>query len=146
MPSVGGKIWGVLDLATHRQLLCSLMVRPHVASVGSAIDDHFSGGWDEAFPTDYACLDRYGQQIPELGEVWTLRMEATVLTSDDGAITVSISGIYADHYGLLTREVTVPAAGSVVRVRSTIRNIGPRPVDFIWGSRHRTCRDPGRSC
>ena len=135
MPSVGGKIWGILDLSSRQQVLWqNPRVRPHVTAVASSIDDHFSGGWDEAFPTDYPCPDRYGQQIPDLGEVWTLQLEATVTSSDEGAITVSMSGFTPISTAFYAREVTVPGSGGEVQVRSKIRNVGPRPLDFIWGS------------
>src|SRR5437868_8297684 len=79
MPSLGGKILHLVDKAMDRNVLWrNPRVLPHAGPLQSNVDDHFSGGWDDAFPTGDASRNRYGDRLPYLGEIWNLALTPRV--------------------------------------------------------------------
>jgi len=42
----------------------------HRAELHANFDDHWAGGWDEAFPGGVPTPNRYGDLLPHMGELW----------------------------------------------------------------------------
>ncbi|HKV68834.1 MAG TPA: hypothetical protein VJN72_12165, partial [Gaiellales bacterium] len=61
LPELGGKILRLIDKRGDRDLLWhSPRVEPHRAELHANFDDHWPGGWDEAFPGGAPSPNRYG--------------------------------------------------------------------------------------
>ena len=55
----------VVDKARDVDLMWkNARVRPHVAPLHGNFDDHWAGGWDEAFPGGAVSQNRYGDTLP----------------------------------------------------------------------------------
>ena len=64
----GANIFRLIDKARDLDLLWkSPRVKPHLAAIHADFDDHWAGGWDDAFPGGRACRNRYGD-LP--GRTW----------------------------------------------------------------------------
>jgi len=64
MPELGGKILRIVDKRGDRDVLWhSPRVEPHRAELHANFDDHWPGGWDEAFPGGAPSPNRYGDQV-----------------------------------------------------------------------------------
>ena len=76
LPELGAKIHRLIDKARDRDVLWhSPRVAPHVAPLHSNFDDHWSGGWDEVIPGGVPSVNRYGDELPHMGELWTQRAD-----------------------------------------------------------------------
>src|SRR6202034_378910 len=72
LPQRGGNIFRLIDKQRDLDLLWkSPRVVPHLAAIHADFDDHWAGGWDDAFPGGRASRNRYGDLLPYMGEVWT---------------------------------------------------------------------------
>lgn len=93
VPSLGGKILHLIDKRADRNVLWrNPRVLPHAGPLQSNVDDHFAGGWDDAFPTGDASRNRYGDQLPYLGEVWTLDLDARIEEMGPDRATIVLNG------------------------------------------------------
>ena len=72
LPERGGNIFRLIDKPRDLDLLWkSPRVVPHLAAIHADFDDHWAGGWDDAFPGGRSSRNRYGDLLPYMGEVWT---------------------------------------------------------------------------
>src|SRR3977135_1783483 len=72
LPELGGNIFRFIDKARDHDLLWkSPRGQPHRAALHANFDDHWAGGWDEAFPGGAPSPNRYGDQLPYMGALWT---------------------------------------------------------------------------
>jgi hypothetical protein len=71
LPSLGGRVWELTDLAHGRQWIWHRHDRNLSPSkIGSQYDDVWAGGWEELFPND--APGRFeGRALPDHGEWWT---------------------------------------------------------------------------
>ncbi|WP_033287811.1 hypothetical protein [Amycolatopsis jejuensis] len=134
LPDVGAKIHRIVDKARdHNVLWHAPRVAPHTAPLGSNFDDHWAGGWDEAFPGGEASATRYGDAIPYMGELWTQRAEWHVEECSAQRVVLVFSILTPITTARWQRRLTVEAGVSAFTVDYRIENIGLRPFDFNWG-------------
>lgn len=152
LPDVGAKIYDLIWKPTGRNFLWhNPRIPPQPFPIEANFDNYWCGGWDEAFPTCDEC-DFGGEHYPNLGELRSLRWR------------VASSGLAGKHavakltaFGPISpvrAEKTVILAGQspVILVQYEITNLGPLPLDFIWGTHpaldptaHMTLRVPART-
>src|SRR5438067_13692444 len=104
MPDLGGRVHRLVDKRGDRDLLWhSPRVRPHRANLHDNFDDHWPGGWDEAFPGGAPSTNRYGDGLPYMGELWTTEASHRILEAGPGGVVVEL--------GLVTPITPAPRAG-----------------------------------
>ncbi|WP_029112361.1 DUF5107 domain-containing protein [Mycobacterium sp. URHB0044] len=133
LPQRGANIFRVLDKHRDMDLLWkSSRVTPHVAAVHADFDDHWAGGWDDAFPGGRASRNRYGDLLPYMGEVWTApadyRMHAS---ADEVSLTTTVRTPITPAE--LTRTITLRDDEQHFTLSYALRNIGTMPFDYNWG-------------
>lgn len=133
LPERGANVFRLVD--KHRDLDVlwkSRRITPHVAAVHADFDDHWAGGWDDAFPGGRSSRNRYGDLLPYMGEVWTaparyqMRSEA-----DEVALTTTVRTPITPAE--LTRTITLRADEQRFTMSYSLRNIGTLPFDYNWG-------------
>lgn len=86
IPSLGGRVWELLDRVRGRQWIWHREDVPlAISSSGTSYDGVWAGGWEELFPND-APLDLEGRSLPDHGEWWTTAW--TVAEASGGAEAV----------------------------------------------------------
>ncbi len=92
LPDLGGKIYRLVDKQADRDLLWhSDRVAPHPAPLHADFDDHWSGGWDEIFPTGERSQNRAGEPLPHMGELWTGHADWRVLEDSPRHVEIALS-------------------------------------------------------
>jgi hypothetical protein len=139
LPDVGAKIYDLIWKDRNRNLLWhNPRIAPRTYPVEGVFDNYWCGGWDDCFPTCDACEFR-GEQYPNLGELRSLCW--TVESQDRTAVALStfgpISTVRAE------KTVVLDAAAPALRIRHRVTNLGPLPLDFVWGT-HPTFQPFGR--
>jgi hypothetical protein len=133
LPERGANIYRVIDKHRDLDLLWkSPRVAPHVAAIHADFDDHWAGGWDDAFPGGRACRNRYGDLLPYMGEVWTAHAEYRIDQHGDG-VTLTTTVRTPVTPAELTREITLHPDEARFTLRYSLRNIGTMPFDYNWG-------------
>jgi galactose mutarotase-like enzyme len=134
LPELGAKIYRLIDKSRDHNLVWhSPRVRPHIAAVHSNFDDHWSGGWDEAFPGGAPSPNRYGDELPYMGELWTSEAQWSVEECSPRRIELTFSITTPITTATWERRLTLDAESPVVRLAYRIANVGYRPFDFNWG-------------
>ena len=139
VPALGGKI-DLLEIGGRQWLWSnpSIPAEPPSENGGSYVETGDSGGYDECFPTIAACalpatVKKFGGlQLPDHGELWSLRPDITVDTLPDGQTATCVWEGRRMPYRF-TRAVQVTAAGAIV-MRYAARNLGADPLPFVWSS------------
>src|SRR5204863_4284438 len=108
-------------------------VAPHVAALHANFDDHWSGGWDEAFPGGAPSTNRWGDELPYMGELWTQRAEWELKEASPERVEVVFSIVTPITPARWERRLTLEAGSPAVRLRYRIENLDLRPIDFNWG-------------
>jgi hypothetical protein len=144
LPSLGGKILHLVDKAADRNVLWRHpRILPHPAPLQANVDDHFSGGWDDAFPTGAPSRNRWGDVLPYLGEVWTLPLRATVEVAGPRRARLALEGLTPITPARWVRFIELEGDEPILTLRTSIENIGYLPFDFNWGSHPSLSVDPG---
>lgn len=134
LPALGAKIFRLIDKARdHDVLWHSPRVQPHVAALHANFDDHWAGGWDEAFPTGVPCRNRYGDALPHMGELWTQAAQWTLEECSAERVVLTCSITTPITPARWERRITLEAGSAVVAVAYRIENRDSRPIDFNWG-------------
>jgi galactose mutarotase-like enzyme len=129
LPGAGGKIFEFTHKASGRDLLYHNPRVPVRAPVfGSNFDDWWSGGIDEAFPNGVP-VERNGEQLPYIGEAWSLPWDMRQDTSS--SLTLTVSGVILPFQ--LQRRIELRDDEPFARLTYTVSNTGLEPFDFIWG-------------
>lgn len=133
LPARGANIFRVLDKHRDIDLLWkSNRVAPHVAAVHADFDDHWAGGWDDAFPSGRSCRNRYGDLLPYMGEVWTAPAGYQMhVGADEVTLTTTVRTPITPAE--LTRTITLRADEQRFTLSYSLRNIGTMPFDYNWG-------------
>lgn len=85
LPQAGGKIWQITYKPLDAELLWNNpRIAPARLPMNSRYDDVWSGGWDELFPNDEACVIA-GESYPDHGEFWTGEWTAETFSSGNEA-------------------------------------------------------------
>jgi galactose mutarotase-like enzyme len=133
LPERGGNIYRVIDKARDLDLLWkSGRVLPHIAAIHSDFDDHWAGGWDDAFPGGRAAPNRYGDRLPYMGEVWTANASYTIKRGD-GFCSVTTVVTTPVTPAELTRTITLKDDATSFTIAYRLRNVGFLPFDYNWG-------------
>jgi hypothetical protein len=134
LPELGAKIFRLIDKARdHDVLWHSPRVAPHVAALHSNFDDNWSGGWDEALPGGVPSLNRYGDELPHMGELWTQPADWRLETCSDERVEVAFSIATPISTVLWQRRLTLRAGSPAIGLDYRVENTGYRPLDFNWG-------------
>jgi hypothetical protein len=132
LPEIGGKIYDLISKPTGRNFLWhNPRVLPQPYPVEAAMVDFWCGGWDDIFPTCESC-EFQGLQYPALGELHKVQFGVDDLCVDGADGVARLSAF--THISPVKAEKTITVRGPVVHVRSEITNLGPLPLDFIWGT------------
>lgn len=134
LPEVGGKIHRLIDKLRDEDILWrSPRVVPHVAPLGSNFDDHWSGGWDEIFPTGVASTNRHGEDLPHMGELWTQYASWHVNASSSLRVEVVFRITTPITPARWERRLTLEAGSPTMRLAYRIENLDYRQLEFNWG-------------
>jgi hypothetical protein len=143
LPQRGANIFRLLD--KHRDidvLWKSPRVAPHLAAVHADFDDHWAGGWDDAFPGGRASRNRYGDLLPYMGEIWTAPAAYEIhRDADSVAVTTTVRTPITPAE--LVRTITLRADEQRFTLSYTLRNIGTLPFDYNWGIHPSLALRPG---
>ena len=133
LPELGGKIFRLVDKSRDRDLLWkSPRVRPHHVDLHDNFDDHWAGGWDEAFPNGVAIKNRYGDDLAYFGELWSQPWTWTI-TEDSPSHVELVMEIATPITPARWRRTLRLGTDPVLRISYRVENIGFMPFDFIWG-------------
>ncbi|HEY3763716.1 MAG TPA: hypothetical protein VGL44_01045 [Gaiellales bacterium] len=134
MPELGGKIMRLVDKRGDRDVLWhSPRVPPHRAELHANFDDHWPGGWDEAFPGGAPSPNRYGDQLPYMGELWTTPAAHRIVRDDPGGVELELVLETPITPARWTRRLVLDGDDPVLRIGYTLENVGTMPFDYNWG-------------
>ncbi len=133
LPGHGAKITEFVSKRASRDLLYHhprFDVRPPV--FGSNVDDWWTGGIDEVAPTGHPCLVN-GEQLPFLGEYWSQAWSARVVEEgpERAVVDLGAGGIITPLR--IERRMELRADEAILRSHHRLTNVGPEPIDFMWG-------------
>ncbi len=134
LPEMGAKIYHLIDKGRDQDILWhSPRIAPHAVALHANFDDHWSGGWDEAFPGGAPSQNRYGDDLPYMGELWTQRAEWRLEQCNNAEVTVAFTVTTPITPARWERRLTILAGSPTVQLSYRIENLGQRPFDFNWG-------------
>jgi Domain of unknown function (DUF5107) len=134
LPELGAKIHRLVDKARdHDVLWHSPRVAPHATALHSNFDDHWAGGWDEVFPTGVPSVNRHGDELPHMGELWTQRAEWGLEHCSPERVELICSIATPITTARWQRRLTIEAGSPAIGLGYRIENTGSRPFDFNWG-------------
>ena len=131
LPAAGAK---VLQITWKPRDAALLWENPRTAParlpMNSRYDDVWSGGWDELFPNDEACVID-GEPYPDHGELWTAEWRAEPFSSADEVgvrlrVATPISAIAIEKTIRLRRDATT------LSFHHVMHNPGNVPFPFLW--------------
>ncbi|HLQ23221.1 MAG TPA: DUF5107 domain-containing protein [Gemmatimonadales bacterium] len=133
LPELGGKIFRLIDKARDRDVLWkSPRVAPHRARLHDNFDDHWAGGWDEAFPNGVAVKNRYGDDLAYLGELWSMPMSWRIGESSSEGVELVLEMATPITPARWRRRLRL-GRDSVLRIAYSVEHAGYMPFDFNWG-------------
>lgn len=134
LPQRGGNIFRLIDKAADRDVLWkNPRVGPHVAPFGGNFDDHWAGGWDEAFPGGAPSPNRHGETLPYMGEVWSSPATWRVLADGPQACSIELAVQTPITPARFTRVLTLRHEEPVLHVAYRIEHVGTMAFDYAWG-------------
>jgi hypothetical protein len=141
LPEVGAKIYDLVWTRTGRNLLWhNPRIAPHPYAVEANFDNHWCGGWDDAFPT---CdeSDYQGEHYPNLGELRSVCWNVASAEITGGGPVLALTAFGPISPVRAQKTLTLSAHQPLVSMHYEIENVGPLPLDFIWGTH--PALDPG---
>src|SRR3984885_16299548 len=93
LPELGGKIYSIVSKAGDTELLWhNPRLDPRRPPFGANFDNYFTGGWDHPFPT-LNPSGTFPDQIPYLGELWSLPWQVLPADGDPCAVTIGVNTV-----------------------------------------------------
>jgi hypothetical protein len=131
IPSLGGRVWELLDRARGRQWIWHRENVPlAVSATGASYDDVWAGGWEELFPND-APGDFEGRALPDHGEWWTTAW--TVAEASGGAeAVVRLTTDTRVRRTSCTKEFRLGADDDTIHVSYRIESREPEAFHFLF--------------
>ena len=134
LPALGAKIYNLIWKPKGRNILWhNPRIFPQTYAIDANFDNYWCGGWDDAFPTCDPCEYR-GEQYPALGELRSLNWQVKAAGEDSEKAFVKLSAFGPINPVEAEKTVTLMAKMPVLRMRYEITNLGPLPLEFIWGT------------
>jgi len=129
LPTLGAKIFQLIDKRLDLDLLYHHpRVELRTSHFGSNVDNWWSGGIDDAFPTGHPCVID-GEELPFLGEVWSMAWQWE---------QVSPCSVKFTRFGVITpfrlsRTMTLNHDDRYLSVNYTLENVGTESFPYLWG-------------
>lgn len=134
LPALGGKIYDLVWKAAGRNVLWhNPRILPQTFPIDANFDNYWCGGWDDGFPTCDPCEYR-GEQYPALGELRSVKWQVEAAGEDGEKAFVKLAAFGPISPVRAEKTVTLMAKQPVLRMRYEITNLGPLPLEFIWGT------------
>jgi galactose mutarotase-like enzyme len=134
LPELGGNIYRLVDkVRDHDVLWKSPRVRPHRAALHANFDDHWAGGWDEVFPGGVPSHNRYGDELPYMGELWTQEASYAVVEAGPRRVELELEITTPITPARWTRRLVLEDAAPVLHLDYRLENLGTLPFDYNWG-------------
>lgn len=144
LPELGGRVLSLVDKRHDRNVIWRHpRIDPHRSPLHGSFDDHFSGGWDDAFPTCAPCQNEYGDDIPYLGEIWNLPLTVSVEDAGPDVVRVRLEGQTPITPARWSKTLTLTEGSPSVRMETAVENIGTLPFNFTCGTHAAVAVDPG---
>lgn len=152
LPDVGAKLYDLILKSTGRNFLWhNPRILPQPYAIEANFDNYWCGGWDEGFPTCDAC-DYGGESYPNLGELRSVHWSVDSADRAGGDLVTRLSAFGPISPVRAEKTVTLAGASPFLKIRYEITNLGPAPLDFIWGTHpalaptpHTVLRIPART-
>lgn len=133
-PELGGHIHRFVDKAGDCDVLWhSPRVAPHRAALHANFDDHWSGGWDEAFPNGVPAPNRYGDLLPHMGEIWTTPCSWELADGGPDRVELILRFATPITTARWERRYILQSGTPALRIQYRVENVGCLPFDFNWG-------------
>ncbi len=128
LPSLGGKIWTLLDRNSNTQWIWNNpSIPPAKVPAGANYDDHWSGGWEELFPND-APGPFDGRTLPDHGEWWSHSWTHKKLS--DGALHMQLET--QSIRAKCEKTIRLDPNSPVLFVSYRIENLEPEEIRFLF--------------
>ncbi len=132
LPEVGAKIVSLVDKQNGRNLLWeNPRIRPQSYPIDASFDNYWCGGWDDAYPTAEGCV-HMGESIPAFGELRSIAWSIDLFDADERRSIATLSA-----YGPISpvrAMKTILLVGQKLTMSLEILNLGPLPLDYLWGT------------
>lgn len=133
LPELGAKIYNFIHRPSNRNLLWhNPRVPPMHQQFGAVFDDVWSGGWDELIPNDLPTPAGDGEMLPDHGEVWSQASEWEVIKHEGTGAAIRFVNYGHVLPTIFEKTISLGPDESFCTVRYSYRNLGPRPIDFLW--------------
>ena len=131
IPELGGRVWELLDRSNGRQWIWHRNdVSLTAAATGDNYDDVWAGGWEELFPNDAPCRFE-GRELPDHGEMWTMRWKVLEASSGPSAV-VELSAKSTVVKAACTKKFRLERDSNTLTVSYRIRSQEPRAFHFLF--------------
>ena len=131
IPSLGGRVWELLDRVRGRQWIWHRKDVPLAASPsGSSYDDVWAGGWDELFPND-APADFEGRSLPDHGEWWTTAWTVAEATGGAEAVVRLVANTRIRKASCI-KEYRLAGDSDTIHVSYRIESREPDAFHFLF--------------
>jgi hypothetical protein len=133
LPDLGAKVWNIVHKPTGRNLLWhNPHLLPQRQPFGAKFDDAWSGGWDELLPNDVPTPVRYGDLLPDHGEIWSQASEWAVLDAGEECAAARFVNYGRVWPARFEKTITLCPGESFCRVKYRYTNLAQAPFDFLW--------------
>lgn len=131
IPSLGGRVWDLIDLKRGRQWIWHRKTIPLAASeTGANYDEAWAGGWEELFPND-APVEFEGRPLPDHGEWWTTAWTVDETSEGTDAVVRLVADLHIRRASCI-KEFRLDADSDTIRVSYTIRSREPEAFHFLF--------------
>lgn len=128
-PDLGGRIDQLVDESLGKRWLWhppGYRGERRALPVGASFDDHWSGGFDEIFPSDAACRSQ-GRDLPVHGELWSQPWEVLEESSLGIRLRYSCRSVPVDVEKSVELDPRWPELSVVYR----LRNRADEAIDYL---------------